>query len=261
MRVRTTAFTLAAAAVLLTTTACAAAGTPPGATAATSVDAPRATDPVIEVRLVEAGLSGVTGQVRAVVYADGTLIRSTDDSQWSTTTLEPAEVTALVRRAMPLLDEQPDLGGGRITDSPWSELRVATDAGVREIRVESPGLTDGLTADQLAARESFQRTVDALFAAGKDRPWTPERALAWVEDGNLLDFEFPPPLWTGSLTLHPLSGCVEPEGTDLTLLDQLLEADGFPRTGIDRSITVRTDEGNTVRLRVRDLLPHDPGCP
>lgn len=263
MRLRTTAFTLAAVAVLLTTTACATTGRTPAGNVAAPAESVPATGPVIEVRQVQAGVAGVTGQVRAVVYADGTLIRSVDGTRWSTLSLDPAEVTALVDRAAEdgLLDPDVDLGGGRVSDSPWSEVRFTTADGVHELRVEAPDLVGGLTDHQVAARESVRRTVDALLTPGDDQPWDPERALVWVEDGNLLDFEVPPPLWTGSLTLDARTPCVEPQGADLALLDDLLEADGRPRTGIDRGLDLRTEDGNTVRLRVRDLLPHDPGCP
>lgn len=263
MHLRKTAPVLAALAVLLTTSACGTAGTSAAAPQQVATTSSTAAIPVIEVRIVQAGEAGVTGQVRAVLYADGTLLRSNAGSQWSSTALEPPVVAALLDQAddSGLLADTVDLGGGRLTDSPWSELRITTEGRVHELRLEAPELLDGLNSEQLAARTSFQGLVDALLRTGDDRPWTPERALAWVEDGNLLDFEFPPPLWTGTLALHPLSGCVEPEGDDLALLDELLEADGSTRTGTDRSIALRTDEGNTVRLRVRDLLPHDPGCP
>lgn len=224
----------------------------------------RPTDPtvaLVEIRSVEAGISGVSGQQRAVLYADGTLLRSNGPSGWVTSSWTDVQVDELMAQveSTGLLADDLDLGHGRITDSPWTTITVATAAGPHELRVEAPGLTDGLSEQQRRDRAAVDQLVDRLMTAD-GQLWSPDRALAWIEDGNLLDLEVPAPLWTGPTPLEQGATCVDLVDGDLTALADLLDAEATG-DGLERSIVVQEQDGHTYRLRVRELLPHDPGCP
>ncbi|SOD93220.1 hypothetical protein [Blastococcus haudaquaticus] len=181
--------------------------------------------------------------------------------------LDPAGVQDLVDRALAAgVDETTDLGSPPVADATSTRFTVVTteDTYVREVyALWETTEGDGLTDDQVAAREELSGLLDALTTPGDaaTSSFEPEAVAAiaspWVDPGDgLVQAEQP---WPGpALPGEPTGG--PPDVTCVTATGAQAQA-VLDAAGAGNAATPWvTGDGSRWSVTFRPLLPDETGC-
>jgi hypothetical protein len=125
-----------------------------------------------------------------LLFDDGRLVRRVVDEDIDQVVPEFVQVQLDETATADLLDrfaavvDGPDVGDPPVTDLPTTVIEVTTDGDTRELAIYALDWTDGLSDDEVAARQAATDAIDAAFDLDGAEPFVPEEWFLVTEDGS-----------------------------------------------------------------------------
>jgi hypothetical protein len=151
----------------------------------------------------------------------------------------------------------PEVGSPPVTDLPSTAIEVTTDGDTRDLSIYALGVEDGLTEEQVDAREAAQAAIDDARAIDGAEDWVPEEWLVLTtsspgDTGAAAD-PVPWPLADDrrATTAEP-DVCTWISGDEVDRVLGALEGSGFA--------TLVGEDGDLAEIALRPVLTGEETC-